>query len=156
MWGIVLLVALPRGLGDRLLGGIWRPTYPLVLPVTLSVVGACVSAGATAGLHALAAARRSLRAMVLGSAVFLVCGLVGAVTGGAVGAMRGAAVAMWIGALLSGWQLHLALLESGHVPAGYYRGLHRRGVGLTPPPAPGGGQGEVETVAGMRQEGETV
>ena len=170
MWGIVLLVALPRGLGDRLLGGIWRPTYPLVLPATFWVIGACVSAGATAGLHALGAARRSMRAMVLTSAAFLVCGLVGAVAGGAVGAVRGAAVATCIGALLWWWQLHLALLESGNIPPGYYRvWLHHRGVyrrpaagrpgrprtryrrtrtrttcvGLTPPPAPGRGEGEV-------------
>ena len=32
-WGVVLLVALPRGLGHWLLGPIWRPTYPLVLPL---------------------------------------------------------------------------------------------------------------------------
>ena len=110
-WGVVLLVALPRGLGDWLLGPIWRPTYPLVLPLTISVLGACVSAGASGGLHALGASRRSMRAMVLASAVFLVCGLVGAVAGGAVGTMRGAAVATWIGALLWWWQLRAALQE---------------------------------------------
>jgi len=47
-WGIVLLAALPRGLGHWLLhDAIWRPTYPLVLPLAISVVGACVTAGAT-------------------------------------------------------------------------------------------------------------
>ena len=107
-WGIMLLVALPKGLGVRVLGSIWRPAYPLILPATISVMGGCVSAAAGAGLHALAAARRSLRAMVLTSVAFLGCGLVGAATGGAVGTMRGAAVATWIGALLWWWQLHLA------------------------------------------------
>ena len=34
-WGVALLVALPRGLGNWLLGPIWRPAYPLVLPTTL-------------------------------------------------------------------------------------------------------------------------
>ena len=34
-WGVTLLVALPRGLGQWLLGPIWRPTYELVLPMTL-------------------------------------------------------------------------------------------------------------------------
>jgi O-antigen/teichoic acid export membrane protein len=116
-WGIILLVTLPLGLGERLLGSLWRPTYPLVLPATISVMGACVGAGAIAGLHALAAARRSLRAMVLGSAAFLCCGLIGAVTGGAVGTMRGAAVGTWIGALLWWWQLHLGLQESGRLAA---------------------------------------
>jgi Mrp family chromosome partitioning ATPase/O-antigen/teichoic acid export membrane protein len=133
-WGIVLLVALPRGLGVRVLGSIWRPTYPLILPATISVMGACVSAGAAAGLHALAAARRSLRAMVLTSAAFLGFGLAGAVTGGAFGTMLGAAVATWIGALLWWWQLHLALQESGHFPDGYLAARRRRTLQGPAPP----------------------
>ena len=44
----------------------------------VSVMGACVIAGAGAGLHALGAARRSMRAMVLASVIYLVCGLAGA------------------------------------------------------------------------------
>jgi Mrp family chromosome partitioning ATPase/capsular polysaccharide biosynthesis protein len=112
VWGVVLLVALPRGLGHWLLGPIWRPTYPLVLPLTISVVGSCVTAGAGGGLHALGASRRSMRAMLLASAVFLVCGLAGAVAGGAVGTIRGAAVATWIGALLWWWEMRAALQES--------------------------------------------
>ena len=102
-WGVVLLVALPRGLGQLMLGSLWRPTYPLVLPTTILVLGGCASAGAGTGLHALGAARRSLRAMVLGSALSVVLGLVGAAAGGAVGTMLGAAVASWIGALLFWW-----------------------------------------------------
>jgi O-antigen/teichoic acid export membrane protein len=115
-WGVVLLVALPRGLGDWVLGQIWRPTYPLVLPLTISIMGGCASAGAGTGLHALGAARRSLRAMVLSSAVYVVCGLVGAAAGGTVGCMCGAAIAGWIGALLFWWQLGAALRESGDIP----------------------------------------
>ena len=38
LWGAVLLVALPRGLGQLMLGSLWRPAYPLVLPATLSVM----------------------------------------------------------------------------------------------------------------------
>ena len=72
-WGVVLLVALPRGLGGWLLGPIWRPTYPLVLPQTLSVIGQGASAGAGAGLHALGAARRSLRVAILASVAYVVC-----------------------------------------------------------------------------------
>jgi O-antigen/teichoic acid export membrane protein len=120
-WGAVLLVALPRGLGNWLLGPIWRPTYPLVLPLTLSMIGTCVSVGAAAGLHALGAARRSLRAMGIASAVYLFCCLVGAVAEGAVGTLRGAAVATWIGTLLWWWQLHAALqepMETARVPGG--------------------------------------
>ena len=138
-WGVVLLVALPRGFGDWLLGPIWRPAYPLVLPLTISVVGACFSMGASAGLHALGAAKRSLRAMILASAAYLACGLVGAVAGGAVGTVRGAAVATWIGALLWWWQLRVALRESRNEPAGnwhwpgFLAGRHR-GPGFPQPP----------------------
>ncbi len=116
-WGAVLLVALPRGLGQLLLGGIWRPAYPLVLPLTISVGGACVSAGATAGLHALGAARRSLRAMLLASAVYLGGALLGAYLGGAIGSVRGIAVATWIGAAAWWWQMHAGLKEHGRAPA---------------------------------------
>ena len=127
-WGTVLLVALPRGLGEWLLGSIWRPAYPLVLPLTVSVIGGCVIAGAGAGLHALGAARRSLRAMVLASAVYVVCALVGAVTGGAIGTMRGAAVATWIGALLWWWELRAGLRESGNAAAdGWFRSARSAG-----------------------------
>jgi O-antigen/teichoic acid export membrane protein len=117
-WGVVLLVALPRGLGQLMLGSLWRPTYPLVWPTTLLVLGGCASAGAGTGLHALGAARRSLRAMVLGSALAVVLSLAGAAAGGAVGTMMGAAVASWIGALLFWWELRMALRESDQSSAG--------------------------------------
>ena len=127
-WGIVLLVALPRGLGHLMLGSLWQPTYPLVLPSTIGIMGGCVQAGAGTGLHALGAARRSLRAMVLVSAVFVACGLVGAAAGGAFGTMCGAAVASWIGALLFWLQLRHALRESGNGPANMrFRPAHKRG-----------------------------
>ena len=117
MWGVVLLVALPRGLGSFMLGSLWRPTYPLVLPSTIAIMGGCVQAGAGTGLHALGAARRSLGAMILVSAIFVVCGVAGAAADGAFGTMCGAAVASWIGALLFWLQLHRALREHGNAPA---------------------------------------
>ena len=117
-WTVALLVALPRGLGHLALGAIWRPTYPLVLPLAISILGGCMSAGAGAGLHALGAAKRSLRAMVQASALFLVAGLAGAVTDGTVGTMRGAAFAGCAGALMFWWQLRGALREHASVPEG--------------------------------------
>jgi O-antigen/teichoic acid export membrane protein len=124
-WGLILLVALPRGLGDWLLGPIWRPTYPLILPLTFSVIGACVIVGASAGLHALGAARRSMRAMLIASAAYLAFGVAGAWLGGTVGAVRGAAVATLSGALLWWWELHLALRKSGDATAGDRPALRR-------------------------------
>jgi O-antigen/teichoic acid export membrane protein len=110
-WGVVLLVALPNGLGHLMLGSLWLPTYPLVLPSTIIIMGACASTGPGVGLHALAAARRSLRAMVITSALTVVFGLVGAAAGGADGALWGTAVVSWIAALLYWWQLRTALRE---------------------------------------------
>jgi O-antigen/teichoic acid export membrane protein len=112
-WGIILLVALPRGLGHLMLGNLWKPTYPLVWPTTLSIIGSCVSAGAGTGLHALGAARRSLSAMVIGSALSVVLSLVGTVIDGVYGTMVGTAVAAWIMALLFWQQFRKALRESG-------------------------------------------
>lgn len=118
VWGAVLLVALPRGLGSFLLGKqLWRPAEQLVPPFTVSVMGGCLIDGASAGLHALGASRRSLRAMVLSSVIFLGCGLAGAYLGGAVGTVRGAAVATWIGALVWWWQLRVAMRDSDRIPA---------------------------------------
>jgi O-antigen/teichoic acid export membrane protein/capsular polysaccharide biosynthesis protein len=112
-WGGTLIVALPRGLGHLALKGLWEPTSHLVLPLTISVMGACLTVGATAGLHALGAAKRSMRAMIAASAIYLGLGLVGAAEGGATGTVRAAALATWIGALLWWRQLHVALREKG-------------------------------------------
>jgi O-antigen/teichoic acid export membrane protein len=126
-WGVALLVALPRGLGQWLLGPIWRPAYPLVLPTTLFMMGSCASAGAGTYLHALGNARRSLRAGVWGAILYLVCSLAGAAAGGTVGTVRGGAVGMWIGAFVFWWQLRLALRESRTLSAGPSVPPHRSG-----------------------------
>jgi O-antigen/teichoic acid export membrane protein len=116
-WGAVLLVALPRGLGTLVLGSIWRPTYPLVVPFVLALVGICAAwVGPIIGLHALGAARRSLRAMLFASVASLPCSLVGALFGGILGAVWGLAISMWLGTLLWWWELFAAMRESGVWP----------------------------------------
>jgi O-antigen/teichoic acid export membrane protein len=110
-WGLLLLVALPRGLGNLLLGPVWRPTYPLVLPQALSCIGLGLSAGAGAGLHALGAAKRSLRGIMLGSAVAVICAVTGALAAGAIGTVYGIAISSSLGALVLWSQLHGALRE---------------------------------------------
>ena len=52
-WGACCWWRCRRGLGSLLLGSLWRPAYPLVLPFTLTIMGAALPVGATAGLHAL-------------------------------------------------------------------------------------------------------
>ncbi len=128
-WGAVLLLAVPRGLGAWLLTKIWRPTYPLLLPMTVAVIGSCISIGAAAGLRALGVARRSLRAEIVASVTFVVFTLAGAALGGAVGAVSGGAVATLLGACMWWWQLRAALAESDVIQAavaGRAGGRHRK------------------------------
>jgi len=115
-WGVALMVVLPRGLGRWLLGSIWRPTYPLVLPVAIGIAAACVIVGASAGLRALGASRRSLRAQIVTSALYVIFGLVGAYYRGTLGSVEGVALAMWLGVLMWWWQLLAAMRESGRIP----------------------------------------
>ena len=117
-WGLFLLVAVPRGFGRVLLGGIWPSTYPLILPAILGVTANGVSAGAGTGLHALGAAKRSLRLTVLGSVLFVIGSLAGAFTGGAAGTVWGSAIGVWIAAVYGWWQLRIAQQEAGHLPDG--------------------------------------
>ena len=140
-WGAVLLLALPRGLGQWLLPQLWRPTYPLILPLTISVMGGCIQAGAGCGLHALGAARRSLRAMIVSSVIYVVCALAGTAAGGVLGSMYGVAVAGMLGAVVFWWELRSALCEASNMLASlryvgntplnpvkpsYLRGRHRK------------------------------
>jgi O-antigen/teichoic acid export membrane protein len=110
-WGVALLVALPRGLGEKLLGSLWRPTYALVLPTTLFVAGTCASAGAGTWMHVLGAARRSMRASTVTVVIYLMLSLVGAVVGGTVWTVRCAALGTWIGAVVFWWQVRQAQRE---------------------------------------------
>jgi O-antigen/teichoic acid export membrane protein len=114
-WGVVLLIALPRGFGSWLLGPIWKPTYPLVLPQVLYIVGLGTAGGAGVALHTLGAARQSLRAMLLTASTFLVGSLVGAAVGGAAGTVWGAAGAGWIASVVIWWQLRVALRDPSRV-----------------------------------------
>jgi O-antigen/teichoic acid export membrane protein len=131
-WGVALLIVVPRGFGHWLVGPIWRPTYPLVLPQMLSLVGQGLAGGAGVGMHALGAARRSLRSVVIGSVVFLAFALAGAYQGGVEGALWGSVVASGLGAGLTWWQLRAALRESDHAAeggrawTGRPEGRHRR------------------------------
>ena len=130
VWGIALLVALPRGLGNWLLPSLWRPAYPLVWPTTLYFTGWCASVGAGTWLHALAAARRSLRAAVVNSVCLLAFSLAGAVATGTRGSIYGAAVGTWLGALYCWWQVRGAVREYGSEPTdeGIQPGKRRRGA----------------------------
>ena len=111
LWVGTLLVTLPLGLGHLMLGSLWRPVYPLVLPLGISVIGGCISAGAGTGLHALGASKRSLRGMIYCSVMYVAFGVAGAYFGGATGTMDGTAIAGVLGAVVFWWELRQALRE---------------------------------------------
>jgi O-antigen/teichoic acid export membrane protein len=115
-WGIVLLIALPRGFGNWLIGPIWRPAYPLILPMTVTVIGLVVAAGATTGLHALGLARRSLFASLAISALCLVGGIVGPLVAGVIGAVWGVGLGTWGGVAVWWWQMRAGLREFNTEP----------------------------------------
>ena len=115
LWTVLLLVGLPHGLGNLLLGGIWRRTYPLVLPTAALTVAGALGIGAGVGLHALGAARRSMRATLIGSGLILAFSLLGAAIAGVVGTLYFGAAATVIGTLISWWQFRKALREPNNV-----------------------------------------
>ena len=115
-WGTVLLLTVPRGLGTFLLGPVWRPAYPLLLPTTLEVIAIGIVGGAGVGLRALGASRRSLPVAVFSAAAFVACALTGAALGGTLGAVWGTVISSWLAVALTWRQLGVAMRESDQVP----------------------------------------
>jgi len=142
-WGAVLLVALPFGLGHLMLGGIWRAAYPLVLPTALAIVAGCATTGANVGLHALGAAKRSLRSTIITSVISVTFALVGAVVAGVPGTLYFAAVGSWLGTLISWYQFRQALHDSSNVPVPSWMW----------PPRSGGDQGSPVASSQLRRAG---
>ena len=112
LWAAVLLVAMPHGLGHLMLGNLWHAAYPLVLPTTIFTAAGCAAAGSSLGLHALGAARRSLRVVLLTSLLVIASAVIGALLWGKAGTLYCAAAASWAGTVMSWWQLRQALHES--------------------------------------------
>jgi O-antigen/teichoic acid export membrane protein len=134
-WGVVLELALPRGLGALLLHqGKWESAYSIVPWMVLSMMGATALAGAAAGLRALGAAKRSMRVNLISAGVYVFLGVVGAVVHGIYGSVEGTALATWIGAVLYWHQLRIGLRE--HSPPHHSRTASRR----TTPRVPGSPQ----------------
>lgn len=110
-WGMAIMFLLPDAAGELVLGSVWLPALALIVPATVSTMSAGFTTGAAAGLRALGAARRSLRAQLLVSFVTVVGGLVGAVLAGALGSYWGVALANVFRIGVWWWQLRAALNE---------------------------------------------
>jgi O-antigen/teichoic acid export membrane protein len=115
-WGAVLLVAMPLGVGHLVLGNLWHAAYPLVLPTVLAIAGSCAGIGATVGMHALGAARRSLRAAMWSSGLSIPAGIAGALLFGVSGTLYFTAAAAWITTVMSWWYYQKATRESSNIP----------------------------------------
>ncbi|HET6666200.1 MAG TPA: hypothetical protein VFG98_02850 [Intrasporangium sp.] len=98
VWGTMLWTLLPLGVGQVLVGDVWEQAHPLVPAATVALLGTSFAAGAGAGLHALGAARRSLRVMVIASLLVVLLSLAGALAAGLQGTLIGTAVASGVGA----------------------------------------------------------
>lgn len=109
-WGVVILLV-PRAVGELVLRANWDIARPLMLPLLISMIGYGFSFGAWTGLRAVAAARRSLRARCIDGALTFSLGLTGAYLGGATGVAWGYALTNWLKSLNAWWQFSRALGE---------------------------------------------
>lgn len=115
LWGGALLLV-PDGAGEHVLGDVWHSASELIVPAVLGVAGSGLGIGAAAGLRALAAARRSLRAQLFASACYVGGGLGGAAAGGALGSAWGVAAATLCASAVWWLQLRSALREHHRNP----------------------------------------
>ena len=115
IWGVGMYL-LPYHIGHALLKKSWAPAHAVILPYTAVMAAAGMLTGATVGLRALAAAKRSMRARLITGAVAIPATTVGAIVDGAVGAALGLAIALWLGSILwwRGLQTEVDLLEQSH------------------------------------------
>jgi O-antigen/teichoic acid export membrane protein len=111
LWALVVWIGLPHGLGDLLVGSVWHAARPLIPVAALGMAIGSLSAGAGGGLHALGAARRSLRAMLIGGILQASLSVAGAFLGGVEGALWGTAAASSMSALVWWRELHCAVRD---------------------------------------------
>jgi O-antigen/teichoic acid export membrane protein len=109
-WAVVVL-SLPRSVGELVLGANWQGARSLLVPLSIGAVGFGSAFGAWAGLRSLAAAKRSLRARFIDSLATLILALGGAALAGARGAAWGFAAAGCIRIVNAWWQFTRALAE---------------------------------------------
>jgi O-antigen/teichoic acid export membrane protein len=110
LWGGMLML-LPDRVGLAILGSSWSTVNGLLLPMTVATACSGMTAGASVGLRALAAAPRSLRARLGASSVRLAGALVGAAMARGVGAAWGLVIGSVIATTIWWWQFRRGLHE---------------------------------------------
>jgi O-antigen/teichoic acid export membrane protein len=111
VWGL-LMYLLPGHLGRELLRRSWAPAHGVILPYAAVMAAAGSLTGATVGLRALVATRRSLQARFITGALSLACTAAGAYLDGAAGAATGLAIGLWAGSILWWKGLRLAVADA--------------------------------------------
>jgi O-antigen/teichoic acid export membrane protein len=111
VWGLMIMIVFPLGPGPALIKELWAPTAVLIPAITARVVFGSFVSAAVAGLRAMGVARRSLRAQLIGSAVYVTGGSAGAILGGAMGTSWGVAIAQFVSLLVWWHQLRAAVKE---------------------------------------------
>ncbi|THI93722.1 hypothetical protein E7Z54_20745, partial [Nocardioides sp.] len=81
LWGAAVGLLLPSEAGRLLLGDVWPHASTLILPVALSMVAGGFVVGATAGVRALGASRRSLTAQTVSALLYAGGGCAGVAAG---------------------------------------------------------------------------
>jgi hypothetical protein len=109
-WGMIV-VLVPRGIGESVLRTNWDTGRSLVVPLLIAFAGYASTFGASIGLHCLAAARRILRTNCIEAVLTLFFGLTGAYLAGATGGAWGFAVAGLLKGINAWWQFGRALRE---------------------------------------------
>lgn len=117
VWGFGLLLLLPDPAGRAVMGDVWDSASALIVPVTLMVMAGSMQDGAVAGLRALGASSRSMRAQIITGGASVAFGLVGAVMAGALGMAWGLVIGRVLGAGVWWWELTAALRDEAS-PAG--------------------------------------
>jgi O-antigen/teichoic acid export membrane protein len=112
MWGLGL-VLMPDSLGAAVLGNVWAPASVLIVPMTLSVVTASFTTGATTGLRSLGAARLSLRSQFIETALLIIATVIGAFVAGALGASWAGLAAVLVSSVVW-WSLFRRALRQGY------------------------------------------
>ena len=103
IWG-ALLLAIPDGVGEAILGDSWRSARNLMVPIVVAVIAEGLNVGPWVGLRALAAAGRSLRGRTIIAAVTMVAGAAGSASMGAWGAAAGFATGSVVATGVWTWQ----------------------------------------------------
>jgi O-antigen/teichoic acid export membrane protein len=111
VWTVTALVVLPMGLGEFLLKDLWPQAHVLLVPISLMLMLGCFENSAAAGVRALGASRRSLRAQLLNASLYVIAGSVGAALGGAVGSAWGVVMSTVVATSFWWYQLRAGLAD---------------------------------------------